>query len=219
MNTLAIECSSAQGSMALFIDGQLAGERTWLSGRGRSEQALEVLPDMMSAASLTLDQLDLYAVGRGPGNYSGMRVALTIAQALALPGHTPVHAVSSGDALAYEAAMGQAEVPVAVVGDARRQRYWYAIFDPGADAPVRRGDWALAPSEALADLLTGETVVVSPEWERLEPNLESLGLQGLNWVRENRYPSACAVGTLVLKRLEQGGAPEPVSPLYMHKAV
>ena len=163
MNMLAIESSSASGSIALFIDGRVVEERAWLPGRGRNEKALEVIPEVMEAASLSLAGLDLYAVGRGPGNYSGMRMALAIAQALALPDHTPVYAVSSGDALASEVAHGYPAQPIAVVGDARRQKLWYALFDPAEGAPVRRGDWALTPPEALPELLSEQTVVVSPE--------------------------------------------------------
>ena len=44
-------------------------------------------------------------------------------------------------------------------------------------------------------------------------------LQDLMWVREDRYPSARAVGELALTRQEQGVDPDPVTPLYMHKAV
>jgi tRNA threonylcarbamoyladenosine biosynthesis protein TsaB len=215
MITLGIELSSRQGSVALLKDGELLAEKTWLGERVRHNILFQTLETLLNEAGVSYSDISLYAIGRGPGSFSGMRMSFAVAQALALPNKTEVRAVSSGAALALAAAPEGAK-QIAVVGDARRGQLWYGLFSvaaPGGRGPRSRtsataeqiGDWKLVPYEEL--VVPAGILVVSPEAERLTQYCPTAGI--------SRFPLASDVAKLALSQTES----EPLEPLYMHPPV
>jgi tRNA threonylcarbamoyladenosine biosynthesis protein TsaB len=206
MITLGIECSSRQGSLALLNDGTVLAATLWIADRVRHNRIFEELDSLVQEAGISYRDITLYAVGRGPGSFSGMRMSFAIAQALALPLKTEVRAVSSGAALALAVAREGAE-RVAVAGDARRGQIWFGVFEAG-DAPEKlcqSAEWELIPYEEAS--VPEGAVIVSPEAERLTTIFPDLG--------EACFPHAKEVAELAI--LQQH--PEPLEPLYMHPPV
>ena len=210
---LGIELSSRQGSVALLKDGALLAEKTWLGERVRHNILFQTLETLLNEAGVSYSDISLYAVGRGPGSFSGMRMSFAVAQALALASKTEVRAVSSGAALAL-AAVREGSKQIAVVGDARRGQVWYGLFSvaapggrgPGSPPPAtveQIEDWKLVSYEEL--VVPAGTLVVSPEAERLEKLLPKIG--------SPRFPLASDVAKLALTQSE------PLEPLYMHPPV
>jgi len=234
MITLGIECSSRQGSVALLKDGELLGEKSWIAERVRHNTIFQTLEKLIEDTDISYNDISLYAVGRGPGSFSGMRMSFAIAQALALPTQTEVRTVSSGAALALQVARtflsaqvdgGQtgmsAPQQIAVVGDARRGQVWIGVFNVDAVSSPRSAgeresavrtprlqlldDWKLVPYEEIS--VPEGTVVVSPEAERLTEIFPNLGTP--------RFSHAKEVAELALMQT----VPEPLEPLYMHPPV
>lgn len=203
MITLGIECSSRQGSLALLRDGEVIGEKSWIADRVRHNTIFQTLETLMDEAKVAYSDIDLFAVGRGPGSFSGMRMSFAIAQALALPDKKEVRAVSSGAALALAAARAGAK-DIAVVGDARRGQVWIGLFQAVDGGGIRLvKDWELVAYDAVA--VPDGAVVVSPEAERLTNIFPEIG--------EARFPHAKEVAELA-----QLGS-EELEPLYMHPPV
>ncbi len=216
MITLGIELSSRQGSVALLKDGALLAEKTWIGERVRHNILFQTLEALLSEANVSYSDISLYAVGRGPGSFSGMRMAFAVAQALALPNKTEVRAVSSGAALALAASRETDAKQIAVVGDARRGQVWYGLFSvaafhergprAGTSATVEQiEDWNLIPYEEVN--VPNGALVISPEAERLTPYFPNIGT--------SRFPLASDVARLALSQTES----EPLEPLYMHPPV
>jgi len=167
MITLGIECSSRQGSLALLKGGDLLAEKSWIAERVRHNTIFQTLETLVEETHISLSDISLFAVGRGPGSFSGMRMSFAVAQALALPSKADVRAVSSGAALALAVAREGAK-QIAVVGDARRGQVWIGVFNVDATRASRlrvSKDWTLIPYEDVS--IPQGTVVVSPEAERL----------------------------------------------------
>ena len=233
MITLGIECSSRQGSIALLKGGELLAEKKWIADRVRHNVIFQALEDLIKEAHISYSDISLYAVGRGPGSFSGMRMSFAIAQALALPGKVEVRTVSSGAALALATAREGAQ-QIAVVGDARRGQVWIGLFNstakacewtrmdarddssvaapggrgPGSPTPAtveQVGAWVLAPYEEVQIL--ENTTIVSSEAERLTEIVPTIG--------EALFPHAKEVAELALMQTK----PEPLEPLYMHPPV
>ena len=114
----------------------------------------------MIQAGVTWNHLRAIAAGRGPGSFSGTRVALMAAQTFALPSRTPVLAVSSGEALAMDVVPEAGAHPVVIAGDARRGAIWYAVFHRHGHAVKETQDWTLVPAaDFVAKLPDGAWVV------------------------------------------------------------
>jgi tRNA threonylcarbamoyladenosine biosynthesis protein TsaB len=216
MVTLALELSSRYGSAALLSGHELLAEETWDEKSCRNQPVFRVLPGMLRNASITLEDIHLFAVGRGPGSYSGMRIAITAAQSFALPGRETVHSLSSGEALAREIADLENASSIAVVGDARRGTVWFGLFEVRNQILAQVKSWTVLSPDRLAAELPRETLVVSPEWDKLSPVLNGLSLPCLD---RGCFPKAKYVGQLALRKLDMGLPSEPLTPIYTQPAV
>ena len=119
MTVLAIETSNARGSIAVVRDGAVLFERTFTSERSHNSQLFAPLGEALAACG---DDLQLIAVGLGPGSYTGVRIGIAAAQGLSVSRRVPVVGLPS--VLAPDVA----ELPDAFVvcGDARRGSYFMA---------------------------------------------------------------------------------------------
>ncbi len=217
---MALECSTGTASAALFEGDRLLKEQVFLDKR-RNEQALwAALESIMNFAGRELADVALYAVGRGPGRYTGLRMALTAAEMMAMPGNRRVIAVSSGQALAHQLSRENPErETLAVVGDARREQCWMALFERAPEGVRQLCDWKLFAFDSLPAALPEGVLAVSSEWERLSGIIEQQPCGHVDWIKENRYPTAVAVGEIALRRQCIGEGAEPLDLLYMHPPV
>ena len=81
---------------------------------------------------LDLDGVERIVVGTGPGSFAGIRSALAFAQGYALGKSCEVLGLPSPCAIAgsyFSTSTSDLNLPLAVVGDARREKYWVALFD------------------------------------------------------------------------------------------
>ena len=204
MRIFAIELSSKIGSIALVEDGRVVAERSWQENWKNRRQ----LFDAMTELAIKWEDVDHFAVGRGPGAFSGLRIAFSVANALAAPGDKPVCALNSGAALAAHYGAAQ----TVVVGDARRNQLWAGLF---AGSELDREFKLLDPAE-LAGFVPAGALVVSSDHDRLTELLEPF--QTLEEAAPV-YPTAGKLGELVFRQLEKDIAPEPFEPLYLHPPV
>ena len=214
MIVLAIEMSSAESDVALLRDRKILSRRTWHARAFHHTRLFDLLSEVLAEARVKPEQIDLFTVGRGPGSFSGMRIALTAAQAFAMPGGKPVVAVSSGAALAREFAAASGTEKIAVIGDARRDTFWLGVFDGKTGAPDQPAPWITLPLGQLASVLPAEAKIVSPDWTRLASHWPANLPQPIEL-----YPTAAAVAQLALEQHASSAAPEPLLPIYLHPAV
>ncbi len=204
MRIFSIELSSRIGSVALIDDGNVAAEEHWEENFKNRQQ----LFDAMAALEVDWDGVDVFAVGRGPGAFSGMRIGFSVVNSLAAPSSKPVYALNSGAALAARFGADR----TVVVGDARRNQVWAGIFR-GAELEL---DFRLLQRDELPAFIPDDALVVSPDHDRLESLLS--GFTTLN-DPEPAHPTAGELGQLVFARLERNIPSEPFEPLYMHPPV
>jgi tRNA threonylcarbamoyl adenosine modification protein YeaZ len=200
----AIELSSKHGSIALVEDGEIIAEKNWVENFKNRQQ----LFDSMAGLGVDWDRVDIFAAGRGPGAFSGMRISFSVVNSLAAPGGRPVYALNSGAPLAAQFGASR----TAVVGDARRNKVWAGVF---AGSQLEK-EFQLLERAELAEFIPAGTLVVSPDHDRLEELLQNF--QTLE-AAEAVFPTAGKLGQLVFQRVENGVGSEPFEPLYMHPPV
>ena len=204
MKIFSIELSSKQGSIALVENGEIIEQTSWIENFKNRQQ----LFDSMAELKIDWDGVDLFAAGRGPGAFSGMRISFSVINSLAAPGGKPVYALNSGAALAAQVGAAQ----VAVVGDARRNKVWAGVFS-GSELEK---EFQLMEYDDLPDFIPEGALVVSPDHDRLEELLKNF--QTLE-TPEPVFPTAGQLGQLVFERIQNGIESEPFEPLYMHPPV
>lgn len=145
MRLLAFETSTEACSVAVYVDGQVH-ERFEIAPRRHTELALPWAEALLAEAGVVRSQLDAIAVGRGPGAFTGVRLAIAIAQGIALGLDRPVLPVSTLAALAMQAG---GERRIAAI-DARMGEVYLGAFAREGDGLVALSEEAVVKPDAAA---------------------------------------------------------------------
>lgn len=129
MPLLAIDTSTAKGSLALFSDeGQLLEETTWFRPKGHSEVLTPSLEALLKSQSMVTSDLDQLALDVGPGSFTGIRVGLNLARALAYSHDIPVIGIPSLRVLA-QPGLDEGRTTLTLV-NAFRNSLYVALYSP-----------------------------------------------------------------------------------------
>jgi tRNA threonylcarbamoyladenosine biosynthesis protein TsaB len=193
--TLAIDLSSPRGVLAVVRDGALLYEADFVSERSHNARLFAPLSEALSHVDSGSARL---VVGTGPGSYTGVRIAIAAAQAVALARGWPVFGVPT--------LITAAATPYRVLGDARRGQYYVARIANGAVEELR----LLDAGAALAEVAAGG------DWYTYDAAVP-LGLGEVKSVR----PDAIALARFA-DGLDEDAVRErsalPLEPLYLQEA-
>lgn len=228
---LAIDTSTELCSAALLLPDAKLLLRQTLTERGHADLILPMVDELLREAGIALRELDGLAFGRGPGGFTGLRIAAGVAQGLAFGAGLPVAPVSSLAAVAFltsPAATGEVAHRagegggVLVCNDARmNELYWGAFRFDAADPalPVPLTPERVGPMDAV-EIPAGVTHFAGngiARYPALRARLEAAGLQ----FHDGLYPRADAVariGAALLAR-GQGVAAVDAVPTYVRDDV
>jgi tRNA threonylcarbamoyl adenosine modification protein YeaZ len=128
MLVLAADTSLSLLSVALVRDDALVGAMA-LEGRGsRNEKLLPSIDWLLAENAIGRAEIDIFAVTRGPGSFTGVRIGLATIQGLALALGRPVCAMSTHEAIAF----GE-EGRVAILDDAGRGELFVSLYEDGEE--------------------------------------------------------------------------------------
>ncbi|WP_423458124.1 tRNA (adenosine(37)-N6)-threonylcarbamoyltransferase complex dimerization subunit type 1 TsaB [Ottowia sp. VDI28] len=227
MNLLAFDTSTDQLSIAVQHGG-----RTWThTGAGGAQASATLIPavlELLAQAGLAPAELDAIVFGRGPGSFTGLRTACSVAQGLAFgarrAGGVPVLPVDTLMAVAEEARLQNgAAMKVLALLDARMSEIYGAayVWEAGGWTAVhgisvgKPEQWALPTGEDAED---GKWILAGNAWaaygERLPALLSSLP-------RISALPTASALLSLAPALLAAGQAvpADQALPLYIRDKV
>lgn len=145
---LALETSSDIGSVALLIGEEIA-ERTIASPREQTGTILPHVQTLLAEAGLTLNDLDGVSFGRGPGSFTGLRVATAVAQGLGLALDLPLLPVSSLAAIAQGVLRTHGIAQSLVCVDARMGEVFWASYELHDGRALLRGAEELGEPSAV----------------------------------------------------------------------
>ncbi|KAF0806964.1 hypothetical protein A167_03088 [Alcanivorax sp. S71-1-4] len=133
MKLIGIETATESCSVALWQDGDLL-ERFEMAPRRQTELVLPMVEALLAEAGLTASQLDGVAFGRGPGAFTGVRVAVAVAQGLAFAIDRPVLGISTLASAALAAFDRGARGPLLTAFDARMNELYLAVYAQQGDS-------------------------------------------------------------------------------------
>lgn len=155
MKLLALDAATEACSAALLLDGAVR-ERFEVIGRGHAGRLLPMAHALLQDADLALGGLDGIAFGRGPGGFTGLRIAAGIAQGLSAGAGLPVVPVSNLAALAAGAARASGATRILACLDARMGEVYWAAFTGGADSLRAESEERLTQPHAVVPPSPGD---------------------------------------------------------------
>ncbi|MCR3870483.1 tRNA (adenosine(37)-N6)-threonylcarbamoyltransferase complex dimerization subunit type 1 TsaB, partial [Pseudomonas aeruginosa] len=139
---LALDTSTEACSVALLHEGRALSHYEVIP-RLHAQRLLPMVRDLLDEAGVALSAVDAIAFGRGPGAFTGVRIAIGVVQGLAFALQRPVLAVSDLAILAQRAYREQGAERVAAAIDARMDEVYWGCYQ------LQQGEMRLAGSEAV----------------------------------------------------------------------
>lgn len=219
LKLLAIDTATEACSAALLVDNGII-HRYQIAPRQHAALILSMVDELLAEAGVHLNAMDALAFGRGPGAFTGVRIAAGIVQGLAYGADLPVVPVSTLAALAQGAAAGHADIISAI--DARMGEIYWCTYRTGADGIVTA---------------TGAEQVTGPEQLQVEPHRMYFGA-GTGWQTYasilakqvgkqlagydgNRYPDAQQIIRIARTQYDNGNLVSAAEalPVYLRNKV
>lgn len=217
MKLLAIETATEACSVALWIDGKIL-ERFEIAPRRHSGLVLPWADALLAEAGIARGELDAIACGRGPGAFTGVRLAVALTQGIALALDRPAVPVSTLHALALQAPTGADEVVAAI--DARMNEVYVARYRREREALVLLDEEAVIDPALYRD--SGVAVVgVGSGFDACGGALRR-GFEGrLVACDADALPRAGAVARIAAAAFALGAAVDPsfLEPAYLRNRV
>jgi tRNA threonylcarbamoyladenosine biosynthesis protein TsaB len=138
----------------LYSDERLLAETTFTSGKTHSRHLMSMIQGLFGRCECHVADIDAFAVARGPGTFTGLRIGISTVKGLAAATRARVVGVSSLAALALPL-MGGAQSVVAMI-DARRGEVYHAHYHDG----IEQVSVSAASPEAVAETLPDGAVLV-----------------------------------------------------------
>jgi tRNA threonylcarbamoyladenosine biosynthesis protein TsaB len=164
---LALDTATENCSAALLIDATVRFREVEME-RGHAERILPMIDDLLSEAGVSLTSLDAIAFGRGPGSFTGVRLAATVTQGLAFGANLGVIPISDLQAVAQRAFATDPTLSRALVcNDARMGEVYWGCYERGASGLAR---------------LEGEERVAKPSEVKLPPGWSTAAAVGRGFI-------------------------------------
>jgi len=205
---LALEFSSGQRSVAVVR--RRAGDASFVvsevveTGAGGTTRAFAMIQSALHEAQLEREQIEVLAVGLGPGSYTGIRVALSIAQGWQLAGGVKLLGLSSVECVAAQAQAEKISGRVNVLIDAQRNEFYLAAYEISADGWREIEPLRILPRAEVESRAGAKEILIGPEVPRWFPNGRMV------------FPRAAMLGRLALNR-NDFAAGDKLEPIYLRE--
>jgi tRNA threonylcarbamoyl adenosine modification protein YeaZ len=201
MKILAIEFSSPQRSVAV-VDGLVLARAEESGSEGTRPLAL--IEQTLRQARLEREEIECIAVGLGPGSYTGIRTAISLAQGWQLARGVRLLGISSVEGLAWQALAGGLRGAVNLVIDAQRHEFYLARYElDDRSASVLEPLRLAAAAEVQQRAERGE-VILGPEVDQRFPQGRLV------------YPHAAVLAQLATRRSDFVPG-EQLEPIYLRE--
>lgn len=218
MKIVALDTATEACSVALLCGGEVIS-RYQVAAKIHAKVLLPMLDELMAEAQIGPQQLDAVAFGRGPGGFTGVRIATAAAQAIALGADIPAAPVSTLAAIATRANRESGCRQIAVAIDARMSEVYWGAYQVGSAEPTLVGTECVCAPDKVPEL-EGDWVTAGTGWQAWAEQLVSAsGVQITN--DTDPFPHAVDILSIGCEMIKQGRgvAAESALPVYLRDNV
>ncbi len=222
MNLLALDTATEACSVALVTNtGRFA--RWQQTARQHANALMPMIQAVLDEARMGLTDLDGLAYGRGPGSFTGLRIAAGVTQGLALSLALPAVPVSVLTALAHGAFQATAADRACAAVDARMGEVYWGVFRRDAqDLPALVGQEAVLAPEGVHEGVAGhQWVATGTGWGAHRAIMERALGTGPDWLLPTALPRAGDIAALALAGWWRGEAvgADRIQPVYLRDQI
>lgn len=218
MKILALESATESCSVAL-LDGTQVHVRSQLAPREHAALLLPMVQDLLAEGEITLSMLDAIAFGRGPGSFTGVRIAASVTQGLAFAADLPVLPISTLAALAQGALRELGAQQVAAAIDARMGEVYWGLYHAHDGVMVLQGEEGVSAPDLVPAPSAAGYVGYGSGWATYATALaQRCDIQ--SWQGE-RFPQAADLLPLAVAAWQSGQAVSAAQaqPVYLRDKV
>ena len=203
MLLLGIDTSTFFGSIALTDSDKVIAEHNVNLKTTHSERLLPGIKNLLQETGFTLKQINAIAITIGPGSFTGLRIGLSTAKALAAATGKPLIGVSTLDVLAAGVFAG--EGLICAVLDARRGELYTALYrNNPAGQLVRESEYLNLPPKKILKLIQEPVLFVGDGLIAYGDLLQQSSLQKATFApMEYNYPRASTLCRLAVKKFSE----------------
>lgn len=183
--------------MALARDGIVLSEAVEQTG-GRATNALGLIESALATAGVSRGEIEVIAVGLGPGSYTGIRAAIAVAQGWQLARGVKLLGISSAEAIAAQAQAEKIFGIVNVAVDAQRGEFYLATWEVTGTALREISPLKIASQAEIEALRTDGEISVGPAAKRV------------------LFPTAALIAVRAAQRIDFP-AGETLEPIYLRE--
>jgi tRNA threonylcarbamoyladenosine biosynthesis protein TsaB len=219
MKVLALDTATEACSVALLTDAGVIGVFREV-GRGHAEQILDMVDAVLAEAGMVLAMLDGIAASVGPGAFTGVRIGVSVAQGLAFGAALPVVAVTTLEALGWQAMRGGADQVMACLDARMGEVYWGCFATDPTRGVAARGAPMVGDAQSVKVPLAGPFQGIGRGFAAY-PALRALAGLTLPAGACEALPDAKDMARLGAIRLKLGEGRDPAEliPLYLRDKV
>ena len=199
MKILALDTATRRCSAAIVDNGLVSAELTTVNNQTHSKHLMNMIDTVCEMSGRKIADMDGFAVTRGPGSFTGLRIGISTVKGLAWSLNKPVVGISSLDALAWQCAPGA--YLVCTLLDARKHEVYYCRYHFQDGELKKEGtEQVIVPTEAINDIREPCLFVGNGATLYKEEILEKLGELALFAGWNQNSIQASSVAGLSLKR-------------------
>lgn len=157
MNILAIDASGLSGSVAYISDYKLVGEYYICHKLTHSQTVMPMLEHLKNMIGLELDKIDAIAVTSGPGSFTGIRIGVATAKAMALAIGVPIIGIPTLDVMANNITF--ADKLICPIMDARRNQVYTSLYKWEESTLQRVEEYLAVPIDELLEKIADQEVI------------------------------------------------------------
>lgn len=220
MKILAIDTATEACSVAIYHDAEII-ENYLVAPQQHSQLILPMIQEILAGAELNLSQLDALAFGRGPGSFTGVRIAASVIQGIAFAVDLPVVPISTLQAIAQGTRREfQADAVLAVIDARMNEVYWGQYRQDASGIMQLRGTEAVISPAEITLAKYSRWVGAGSGWFAYDGLMQQRFSSALDAVYEY-YPHAYDIAYLASAAYQQGqyvNAEEAI-PVYLRDNV
>jgi len=220
MRVLGIDTSGHTNTVGVVDGDRVLADLVCEARADSLKKIISNIDSALKSAGLTLDDMQGFGVGLGPGSWTGIRIGVTVGKILAYSASKPVCGVPTLEALACGAKNVSAPV-CAIITAGTRDTIYAAFYHARKGSVTRTGEYYVGNIQGLAEKIKEPLVLIGAEMQLYSKSIiQAVDSPGIIIDAIEALPGGAAIALLAAARLERGEGDNTLSltPLYLKES-